>query len=164
MLHSEVISRLIFLAFIAAPEPVPIRDDGKAMLSWNDAMALYADAILQEAEAAKHAEAEARPADSEGGATIPTNDGGDVAPSVPAEKPPPFTGVGAGEKQAIHKRLLEFCRARPGVSGKLAKATNGVLETTQIYDMRESRKFNIAQWRAVNAAMDWIERQEANTI
>lgn len=69
-------------------------------------------------------------------------------------------GKGAAEKQTIHARLLAFCAARPGVTGKLAKATNGVLETTQIYGMRESGKFTMAQWRAVNAAMDWIERNE----
>ena len=71
-----------------------------------------------------------------------------------------FAGKGAAEKKRIHARLLEFCAARPGVSGKLAKLTNGILEVTQIYNMRNSGKFTMSQWRTLDAAMDYIEDQE----
>ncbi len=71
-----------------------------------------------------------------------------------------FVGKGSAEKKRIHARLLAFCAARPGVSGKLAKLTNGVLGVTQIYDMRNSGKFTMAQWRTVDAAMDYIEQKE----
>lgn len=45
---SERISRLIFLAFVAGNEPVPMTDDGRALLNWSDAMELYADAVRRE--------------------------------------------------------------------------------------------------------------------
>ena len=212
----DKISRLIFLAFVArpTPEPIPLRDDGTALLSWPDAMELYADAVRREEsiserlellnssptlddrpdeasdpereppvdlpeptaeepaaeESAVEKPAAEEPAAEEPAAKLPdththtarraeapTNDGGCVKPGA-------FAGVGAGEKKQIHTRLLAFCAARPGVTGKLAKATNGLLDVTQIYDMRESGKHPMAQWRAVNAAMDWIESQESQTI
>ena len=50
MKDSEIVSKLIFLAFIAAPpEPVQAVDDGTGMLAWSDAMGLYARCIEREA-------------------------------------------------------------------------------------------------------------------
>ena len=70
-------------------------------------------------------------------------------------------GPAAGEKKRIHARLLAFCKSRKGASAKISKATNGILEVDQIISMRNAGQFTLAQWRAVNAAMDWIEAQEA---
>lgn len=74
-----------------------------------------------------------------------------------------FMGAGASEKRAIHARLLLFCADRPGITGRLSRATGGKLETTQIYSMRNSGKFSMTQWRTINAAMDKIEAEEQIT-
>ena len=49
MKDSEIVSKLIFLAFIAAQEPVQAVDDGTGMLAWADAMGLYARCVEREA-------------------------------------------------------------------------------------------------------------------
>lgn len=49
MTDSEIVSRLIFLAFVAEPaEPVPFGPDSKPLLTWGEAMGLYARCIERE--------------------------------------------------------------------------------------------------------------------
>lgn len=49
MKDSEIVSRLIFLAFVAEPaEPVPFGPDETPLLTWNDAMGLYSRCIERE--------------------------------------------------------------------------------------------------------------------
>lgn len=93
----------------------------------------------------------------------PANDSeGETPEPVADPTPAPFRGCGAGEKQQIYARLLAFCRSVHGASGKLAKATNGVLSPEDIIGMRNAGKYTMPQWRAVNAAMDWVEQHRMN--
>ena len=49
MTDSEIVSRLIFLAFVAEPaEPVPFGPDSKPLLTWGEVMGLYARCIERE--------------------------------------------------------------------------------------------------------------------
>ena len=69
MKDSEIVSKLIFLAFIATPEPVPFGPDERPLLTWHDAMGLYARSIEREASGAP-------------GSSLPT---GGVLEAVPAD-------------------------------------------------------------------------------
>lgn len=57
---SECIERLIFLAFIASPEPTMLANDGTVVLSWQQAIRCYAHQLRREWEAEQRTLALAR--------------------------------------------------------------------------------------------------------
>lgn len=49
-----------------------------------------------------------------------------------------------------------------GARRKIAEATNGALQLSDVQDMTDAKRVPLQKWRIVAAAMDWIEEQEAN--
>ena len=48
-----------------------------------------------------------------------------------------------------------------GARRKIAEATNGALQLSDIQDMTDAKRVPLPKWRLAAAAMDWIEEQEA---
>lgn len=75
-----------------------------------------------------------------------------------------FHGKGSSEKREIHERLLQFWKKNGlGSLRKLAEATNGVLDTERIRDMMNGAKAELATWKVVGAALDYLETKEGKT-
>lgn len=86
--------------------------------------------------------------------TAGTNDGGELTPRL-------FAGYGAGEKREVYARLMAFVATHGlGARRKIAEATNGALQLSDIQDMTDAKRVPLPKWRLAAAAMDWIEEQE----
>ena len=47
-----------------------------------------------------------------------------------------------------------------GARRKIAEATNGVLQLSEVQDMTDAKRVPLPKWRIAATAMDWIEEQE----
>ena len=83
MKQSEIISRLICLAFVERDSPIPLLDDGRTILRWEEAMGAYAEAVLREAEANPSAAAAAAPLAGEPGEAAESEDPEKTAAELP---------------------------------------------------------------------------------
>jgi len=141
MRDSEILRELIGMAYAC---------ENKAGITLSDCLDLYGRLLMQEQKAEQAPAATVRP-----DTPCPV-----ATPAKSAEGG--FTGVGAGEKKAIHAKLKAY-REKHGLGcyGPLAKATRGALTDDNIRDMATGLgKFPLKTWQKLDSAIDRMEAQE----
>lgn len=168
---AEILARLIYRAYIAPDPHAPL--EAEALLLFQAALELYARTWGKEKRDEESYEM-LRLMAAEEGVKLPeetapepaadppdththtagTNDGGKLTPRL-------FAGYGAGEKREIYARLMAFVAGHGlGARRKIAEASNGALQLSDVQDMTEAKRVPLSKWRVAAAAMDWIEEQE----
>ena len=180
---SEIIARLIYMAFVA-PERANINIGDVSFVPFAAALELYARAAAR--ETVSESDAPLEPEESEalkmaavGEAaaqglydgiraglqtaadththththTAGPNDGG-------GGKQDDFAGKGAQEKREILEHLQRFVDTYSGARRRIAKEANGALTYEEILAMSERKPLPLAKWRIADAAMRRIEGQD----
>lgn len=184
MKQSEVISKLIFLAFVASPEPVPMMDDGKALISWSEAMHAYAEAVSAEREE-QWLMTQIDPV------PVSESDTDDAAPSPPPQAPPPdlpplpepvvlrgskmqpvgvvtgakFAGKEAGNKRKIYDRVCAYRAAYGlGAYATIAAASKGKLTEWDVRDIVDGKKVKYDLWLKLKDVLDHLDGVSADAV
>lgn len=182
MRQSEVISKLIYLAFISNAEPVPVMDDGKALISWDDAMRAYAEAVSAEREE-QWLTTQLAPV------PVSESDTDDDVPARPPQAPPPdlppipepvvlrgskmqpvgavtsakFAGKEAGNKRKIYDRVCAYRAAYGlGAYATLAAAGKGKLTEWDIRDIVDGKKVKYDLWLKLKDVLDHLDGVSAD--
>ena len=185
---SEIIARLIYMAFVA-PERANINIGDVSFVPFAAALELYARAAARENVSESDARADApcngdscpvelpEDASEPDKAAAPDLDGFEPVPlrshdthththtagatDGEGRAPGSFVGYGSGEKRDCFARITEYVISHgPGAKREIANAGDGSITLDDVIAMCGSRRVPLSKWRAAAAALDRLEGKD----